>query len=567
MNQEAPQAMNPQTEPPRMTEPPRTAVPAPEASPGGPGKRPGILRIFLNAWADRDLDMDDRDTSDWNIYYYYYRHIYQKRASVKLSYLRWIALLFQVLYFGAQVLGLAVVIFTSLRKGKTDLSGILLPLMSLGNVFGLQWFILLFPFLPVIMVTPAFKLRAKKQGLMTSRAREQPLLAHLVQYTTDKGLVAGALQSLLFTWRKFFLLLLPCILESIVLLACFAAFFADSPRQVVLSLGVPLGVVMIILTVSVCALMLSFCFRWDSLLVMVLIGILAAVIVFGSGVGISSKNDASLLEFWVPLVCGYVPACLLGSLYFVLAAADTNEYGLGRTSKRVRILLFSLAGVFLALILSWNLTSCFADELYPYKELFGMLFSLFSWGLYACVCCLLVTSISFTSYKAALLRRDRKHGEGRFLRELLDPASPVSLFPVLVLEAVSIIVVKYATGPFLESLFAEGAYVISTWYMFAVVSWTVLHLALGCSFWRRKPENREPWNSHAVFNVLTVIFAVIILLILALLEEAAVYIATILYIFTVATGLIFILGTAFDYAESAAPAGGVPAQGQDKEAL
>ena len=102
------------------------------------------------------------------------------------------------------ILGLALLLITALRKGKTDLSDLLIPALSLGSAFGLQYFILLFPFLPVIMVSPAFKLRAKKQGLMTSRASEQPLLAHLVQYTTDRGLVTGALQSLLFTWRKFF---------------------------------------------------------------------------------------------------------------------------------------------------------------------------------------------------------------------------------------------------------------------------------------------------------------------------------------------------------------------------
>ena len=577
MNPETPQAMNPRTEPP-MAEPPRTAVPAPEPSPGKPEKRSGLLRKYLDVWADRDLDMDDRDTSGWNIYYYYYRHIYQKRATVKLSYLRWIALLFHVLYFGSQILGLAVVIITSLRKGKTDPADILLPLLTMGSTFGLQWFILLFPFLPVIMVSPAFKLRAKRQGLMTSRAKEPPLLAHLVQYTTDKGLVAGALQSLLFTWRKFGLLLLPCIIETAVLLTGFAVFFADSPLQIVVSLGIPLGVVMIILTVSVCALMLSFCFRWDSLLVMVLIGILAVVIVFDRGssiapiialtAGVATRLEyASLdfVDFWVLLLCCFIPACLLGSLYFVLAAADTNEYGLGRTSKRVRTLLFSMSGVFLALILSVNLAFNNTDALGPYDRLLGQILAIFVWGLYACVCCLLVTSISFTSHKAALLRM--KQPGGPFRKKLLDPASPVSLFPVLVLEGISIIAVKYVTGPLQQAMYLGTTYTISTWSMFAVVSWTVLHIALGCAFWRQKPEIREPWNTHATFNSLTVFSAVIILLILALFDEAAVSIATILYILTVVIGIFFILGSAMNQAKSAAPAGDVPAQGQDKEAL
>ncbi|MBR4718083.1 MAG: hypothetical protein IKP09_08500 [Lentisphaeria bacterium] len=565
MNPETPQAMNPQTEPP-MTEPPRTAVPAPETPPGEPKKHSGLLGMFLDAWADRDLDMDNRDTSDWNIYYYYYRHIYQKRATVKLTYLRWIALLFQILYFLGQLLGLALLLITALRKGKTDLSDLLIPALSLGSAFGLQYFILLFPFLPVIMVSPAFKLRAKKQGLMTSRASEQPLLAHLVQYTTDRGLVTGALQSLLFTWRKFFLLLLPCILESVLLLTCYALFFADSPHQIVLSLGVPLGTVLIILTLSVCVLMLSFCLRLDSLLVMILIGILAFATVIGSGIFIREAEDGDLATFWGLLLGGYIPACLLGSLYFTLAAADTNEYGLGRASRKVRALLFSLAGVFLALILSWDLTSRFAGALEPYKDLFGMLFKVFIWGLYACVCCLLVTSISFTSHKAALLRRDRKHRVS--LLGLFDPASPVSLFPVFALEVLSIAVVRFATGPFLESIFPGGVSAIRIWYMFAVVSWTVLHIALGCTFLRRKPEIREPWNSHGTFNVLIIFFAVIILLILSLLENAATGIATCLFGFSILIGVFLVRGGSYaDDAVSAAPAGGVPAQGHDKEAL
>lgn len=568
MNPETPQAMNPQTEPPMTT------VPAPETPPGEPKKHSGLLGMFLDAWADRDLDMDNRDTSDWNIYYYYYRHIYQKRATVKLTYLRWIALLFQILYFLGQLLGLALLLITALRKGKTDLSDLLIPALSLGSAFGLQYFILLFPFLPVIMVSPAFKLRAKKQGLMTSRASEQPLLAHLVQYTTDRGLVTGALQSLLFTWRKFFLLLLPCILESVLLLTCYALFFADSPHQIVLSLGVPLGTVLIILTLSVCVLMLSFCLRLDSLLVMILIGILAFATVIGSGIFIREAEDGDLATFWGLLLGGYIPACLLGSLYFTLAAADTNEYGLGRASRKVRALLFSLAGVFLALILSWDLTSRFAGALEPYKDLFGMLFKVFIWGLYACVCCLLVTSISFTSHKAALLRRDPERGEG-LLQKLFDPASPVSLFPVFALEVLSIAVVRFATGPFLESIFPGGVSAIRIWYMFAVVSWTVLHIALGCTFLRRKPESREPWNSHGTFNVLIIFFAVIILLILSLLENAATGIATCLFGFSILIGVFLVRGGSYaDDAVSAAPAvpgaapvGGVPAQGHDKEAL
>ena len=73
--------MNPEPAP-EITNPPQE-TPANTRRPAETGearrKKPGFLRRFarIGERFDRGLDLGDRDTSDWNIYYYYYRQVAQ----------------------------------------------------------------------------------------------------------------------------------------------------------------------------------------------------------------------------------------------------------------------------------------------------------------------------------------------------------------------------------------------------------------------------------------------------------------------------------------------------------
>ena len=88
--------------------------PNPPEAPAAPGrpakpeeagqKKPGLLLrpfVSIGRWLDRDLDLEGRDTSDWNIYYYYFRQVAQHRAPIKLKYMKWFTLAFQLYFFGS----------------------------------------------------------------------------------------------------------------------------------------------------------------------------------------------------------------------------------------------------------------------------------------------------------------------------------------------------------------------------------------------------------------------------------------------------------------------------------
>ena len=511
MNRETP----PEPAAPQTTQQPSVQDDLPER----PEKRSGFLGMILDVWTDRDLDMEGCDTSEWNIFYYYFRHIYQKRAMIKLSHLKWCALLFQVIFFAVLALGLAIVLFNYRKRGILDLDSLLVGFLSLGSVFSLQYLIPLFPFLPVFMVTPAFRLRSKNRGFMTSRAKEPPLLAHLVLYTSNKGMVAGALQSLLFTWRKFAILLLPCVLTSILMLVLYSLYMAETPGQITAAIGSPILVVLFILTLTLFIVMQGFCFRMDTLIVMVLAGIAAALTLFD--VGTRHAHD-----FWIALTCCCIPAFLFAWVYFPLAAMDTNEYGIGeRTSKRIRILLFTAAAVFLVLV---QLAKAFFPEAtYPYTRVFRLLFSFFIWGVFACVSGLLVTSNSATSHNAKLLR-DRT--DKPFRRKLFDPASMFSLFPVFALELLSLFVISYRFAPFGLSFY--GSYGGNSSLHVFRIAWTIMHIALAITALRqrRNPELKEPWLSHSKFNMTCMLLFALVPLLVTLVRINAVSIAVFIYI-------------------------------------
>ena len=532
--------MNPENQTAAVNQPPETPPPPGRSAEPEEArvKKPGIFRAWLGLWRDRDLDLEGRDTSDWNIYYYYFRQVYQHTAPVKLKYMRWIALLFQIYFFGmillAQLRSLLVFSKESVRLGKRlELSDALFDTISMLGVSANIYIMPVLLFIPVFMV--GFKLRAKAQGFITSRAKEPPLLAHLVQYTSNKGLVQGALQSLLFTWGRFILLLLPAIIVAVLLLTGYAAI-EQSDKAFKLAFGMPVGTIMAVLTLSLFFMMQPFCYRLDTL--MLIIGIGIETIVF-TALGF---DDKASMEFWTGLWCCYVPSTLFACAYFPLAAADTGEYGLGkRTSKWIRILLYSVAGAFLVTLLATNAIPACHDGSPTFREFYGgnislaeydksilfrhrefveVLFIFFKWGLFLSVSGLLVTSVSVISYRAAALRLRRE--DGPLLRKLFDPASPVSLVPVVILEIIALMTVSIWTEPFSRYMHFRETFMRLNSPQTARVVWTAIHFGIVIAYIRqlRRPEMKEPWNSHVRFNMVSLIGIVAVELVLVLSGDA-----------------------------------------------
>ena len=186
--------MNPEPVSQVVNPPPETPSPGLPAETGeARQEKPGLLRRFIRIgqWLDRGLDLDGRDTSDWNIYYYYFRQVAQHHAPIKLRHLKWIALLFQLYFFG--MLALAQIRFLFLSDSLSgDLSNKAFKgyFTGLAPMLGVSVNIYILPvllFVPVFMVAPAFRLRNKAQGFMTSRAKEPPLLAQEDDRKNEKG--------------------------------------------------------------------------------------------------------------------------------------------------------------------------------------------------------------------------------------------------------------------------------------------------------------------------------------------------------------------------------------------
>ena len=550
--------MNPETAS-AVTNPPPETPPSPVPA----QKKPGLLRRWLGLWFDRDLDLEGRDTSDWNIYYYFYRQIAQHRAPIKLKHMKWLALLFQLYFFGILLLSIVrtlLVLSGKLGAPANDSEGNVF--YSFLSMIGISANIYIMPLLllaPVFMVCGAFKLQNKSRGL-TSRAKEQPLLAHLVQYTSNKGLVTGALQSLFFTWGRLILLLLPAIAAATLMLAGFAAY-VHSPRAISAAIGIPLCISLSVLTVSVFFVMQFFCYRLDTLMIIVGIGI-QGVLLLLFNILRSGPFDVRLDYFWATVASTFVPSCLFACVYFPLAALDTSEYGLGkRISKRIRVLLYSTSAVFILLFLAGhNAAGYVTDENKKMVQslfLFGML------GLFVSISSLLITSASITSPMAA--RQRRSHADEPFPRKLLDPASPVSLIPVFVLEVIAIFVVDNWNRELAEALSLrefDGASIAQI----ARIAWSAIHFSLLSTFiWQsRKPKRKDPWLSNVQFNLTCIVLVVFVPLFLLPFAEGNP--APIVHFASIGVFLLFIIWMKCKPASGDAVMSGVPAPEQNKEA-
>ena len=421
--------------------------------------------------------------------------------------------------------------------------------------------------LPVLVVAPAFRLRSKNRALITSRAKEPPLLAHLVQYTSHKGLVQGVLQSFFYAWKRLLIFLSPCLIPILLFLTwgiVEGIVSGDLTAAAFLRFAfAPVCAVLCVMAVSLFFLMQPFCYRLDSLMVAICIGV-ETVVLIGIFIGTSSAD-------FLPFFLVYVVSCLFAIVYFPLAAADTGELGLGKqTSKWLRILLYTAACVFLALLLLSK--SFFADlNSSSYQgDLVELLAMVMMWGLAACICGLLVTSMSATSPLAA--RQLQTRAKEPFLKKLFDPASPLSLLLVISLELISLAAVLILLLPEQESLRTTGSLhgvfgtlILYSWGSRVRNVWTALHFGLAFAYarQRKKPEMKAPWEFHVRFNSITLVSYVAVQLFLALTTaRGAGFVGNVLYIVS-----IIVLFTTFGYLKSSASTYKVEAspEAQDRE--
>ena len=490
------------------------------------------LRRFFDIWGDPEK----RDTSCWNNYYYYYRQIAQHTASISLRRLKWIAILFQAYFFVHMGMPLLVMAFR-----KNVVAGEFYRLAAASSSMPPVLLVVVLFLIPTVMVCNAFKLRQVTRGLMTSRAKEPPLLSHLTQYTTHSGLVFGALQSLFYTWCRFALYMLPAILTFFGILVYSFVWIAahnevtegNATGAVYLAVHriaqallqqdanwlVP-SVLVLRVTVCVFFLMQFFCYRLDTLAMMLYIGWLgvailieqfATIVLYGETAG-----EAEPVVHLMTIL--FIPACLFAMAYFVLAAADTMHYGLGKQAKWLRGL--QLLMVATGLLLFFNIHVFIRNGVLHDNTASQLAFLWTALGVFG----LLADSLALATPRAKHLCE--LHASRLFPLKLFDVSSPLSLFPILALELLVILAAvillgryQFQYGSFWKDFaFAPGLMPIKNIWnalMTKADNWTlrillgiflivcsVIHLVLGIMIrlGRSNPQMKEPWNFYVRFN-------------------------------------------------------------------
>ncbi len=501
---QAPQSPVP---PPAQAQPANAASGAPAAKP-----LPRAKRGFRGIWANPEKC----DTSDWNTYYFYYRQVAQ-HGSLKLKQMKWIALAAN-LYFFAHI---AILVFIQIKAAHADggpgyahidldaLASSLIPFIM--STVAMVIFLVL-ALVPMIMVTQAFKIRVRSRGLMTSRAKDPPLLLHLLEYTSCKGLITGVMQSLVYTYTHFMLYLSPALVvlvgTYVVTLVMFPLIhaLAGAIPSVRIALAVLMGSTAWVSFLT----MQSFCFRLDTLcfIVMFTLEIIWDFIYAGkTGMIVGAFIGRSFL--FVPVMWA---ACMA---FFPLAASDTLEYGIGKHARYIRFLLLGVVAFNLLWLALWR------ASLDPNLSMKGFTESIILPGLWILVGLfgLVESSISAASYRAKnvfRLHAAAAKGNMLFVR-FFDPASPASAIPVIVLEiAVTAAFVVLSRAPVLSSFsllsrMADDGWTPPVMVYFGVLILSSAHFALFFITFSRRHTHKEkkPWQTHPNFSGLFfLIFAI-----------------------------------------------------------
>ena len=180
--------------------------------------------------------------------------------------------------------------------------------------------------------------------------------------------------------------------------------------------------------------------------------------------------------------------------------------------------------------------------------------------------------MSATSPLAA--RQLQTRAKEPFLKKLFDPASPLSLLPVIALELIALATVFILFQSEREAIRTPGSYhgvvgtlILYSWGSRVRNAWTAIHFGLALAYirQRRKPEMKAPWDFHVRFNMTCIVSYVAVQLLLALSSRSgAKFLGNVLYIVS-----IIVLFTTFGYLKSSASTYKVEAppeaQDQDRE--
>ena len=497
--------MNPagQTQDPVQTAPqgPAQAQQAPKA-PRAPAKPlPRAKRGLRGIWANPEK----YDTSDWNVYYFYFRQIAQ-HGGLKLKNLKWVGLIADIYFF----IIILVVLFIKIKTAHTHVSGIddvakaILRLIVSGSIvlnpLGILFIILTVA--PVVVVGRAFKLQTRNHGFLTSRAKEPPLLSHLVEYTSGNGLIEGVIQSFIYTYVRMFLFLLPAILLFVVTGIVAVTMLPTElglPLLTASFLRISLGIIMGSLAAAVFLTMQGFSYRLDTLCFVVL---LAAEFIFhyvSLAKFLLSSNSFDIGRSFLFLFLMWA-ACMV---YFPLAAADTLEFGIGKHARTIRRFLLGIILVnFLSLFFRIHAV-CNYDI--PLGISIRRLTALPALWILAGIIGLLVSSLSAASYRAKyLFQLHMSTAKKGLLVRFFDPASPSSVIPVVALELfVAGLFAAITRNPEDASFWSgDGSVFPRTTLMIAFWIWSSFHFALMLVIFRRRHSHKErkPWLTHPQFS-------------------------------------------------------------------
>ena len=445
------------------------------------------------------------DTSSWNVYYYYYRQIHQKHIGLGVKSLKWFSLGYQMFFFlnallkSRSIVGFWLDSFVK-RIRFLDLD----DLDCFFDLNGTSLFVFL-TVVPVVMVIRAFKMNICKSPFLTSSAKEIPLIRHLGEYSSFDGLIQGITQSLVYTYARFLLCMLPAIIfvfvnenfpyHPTIPVFFHSLVFAFNKTMVPLACSVALALFFVIQ---------PFCKRLDTLFFALLLFIEWKP---EFGVSLLGQQDAfnkEQLFYFTPLMW------VLCMFYFPFAAIDTFEYGIGRHAKPTRVLLLCIIAISLV-SLSYRvldlINAGYGDVYFTEASTFPALW--FLGGILG----LHISALSTASIRAKKRFFDYANKKKRWgIIRFFSPTSPASVIPICFLEIIfAVFFLVCLKRPYYlsfwlqpETMEADASRVL----MFAFVLWSACHFALAIIQLARRYSRVDvaTWHAHFRFNALVILF-------------------------------------------------------------
>lgn len=322
--------------------------------------------------------------------------------------------------------------------------------------------IIAFPVIPAVIVSRAFR--------DFDESFPPPLPGHADSRDSRRNrhaeLVGGAIRALLFMWGRFSLYMLPVILIFLGILV-----FATTAASRGTNSGI-LPILCLFLMLAVWGFawcMQQFCRRTDTLLMALFFlpafGVLFLFMFLG-GTGVYALGGSRPEQFYGGFLSSFFPYLIFcaGCMgYSTTVTLDTLEHGLSGYAWTVRAL--QIAAVVFGYI----------------RGAAGMPAYLLWAGIGTCG--LLVNSVNATSILAQRIRRLRPHRS--VLRDLFDPASPLSVIPVLLLEIGLFFLIDRMSGGFKPESRGEKQFPLVRDVI--LLNWTALQFALALQFIPRLP--------------------------------------------------------------------------------